>query len=421
MTRYYKFLSILFAALLAGAMLAGCGPKEEKTVSTEDVRKEDGYPVKVVTAQIKDLNRNVHFTGTVNLPDTLNVTPQVGGVVKEIYVDKGDKISEGDPLLKIDPTDYQNGVRQAEAAVQAASVAMKIAEKRQNLNEQDLASNMADAARAAYEYDKWNLERMEKLFQAGVISEQDLVGMRTKVETSKKNLDNAMIQSNIGDAGTKQLEVDAARAQLQQAQAALAYARTSLSRTVVRSEINGAVSLRLTVKGAMIGPESAVFQILRNGEKKISMMINEDDLPKMQVGQSITFSSTALPGKPFTATISYVPTFVFEQNRQAPVEAIIPDGVTGLRHGMFVEGDIELTSEPLLVIPYKAVLENEIVWVADKDGKAQKRTCKEHLRIQNYTAVTDDCIKPGERIVYQGQNLLSEGAKLSIKESTQDY
>jgi multidrug efflux pump subunit AcrA (membrane-fusion protein) len=421
MTRTFKTLSLLCGALLLGALLAGCGPKDEKTVSTEDIRKEQGYPVKVVVAQIKDLSRDVHFTGTVNLPDTLNVTPQVGGVIKEIYVDKGDRVSKNDPLLKIDPTDYQNGVRQAEAAVSAARVALQIAQKRQNLNEQNLASNMADAARAGYEYDKWNLQRMEKLFEAGVISEQDLVGMRTKVETSKKNLDSAMIQSRIGDAGTKQLEVDAARAQLKQAEAALAFARTSLSRTVVRSEIDGVISLRMTVNGAMIGPESAVFQILRDGDKKVSLMLNEDDLPKIRQGQSVEFSSTALPGKKFTADISYVPTFVFEQNRQAPVEAIITGNAEGLKHGMFVEGDIKLTPEPFLVIPYKAVLENEIVWVAGKDGKAAKRTCKKHTRIMNFSAIQDGCVKPGDRVVYQGQNLLSKDAKLDIRESTQKY
>lgn len=412
--------TLIILALLAAAA-AGCGRGKEKTVSTEEVRETEGYPVEVVVASVKSVNRRVHFTGTVRLPDVVSVIPQVPGIAKEIYADKGDEVGPGTPLMLVDPTDYRNNVAQAQAAVDMAKVQLELAIKQQDAKDWTQADNMKDAARAAYEYDKWNLERMEKLKDAGLVSEQQLVGAKTKAMASFKQFENARIQSAIADGATKELQVKAARAQLQQAQAALAMAKTALSRTVVRSEVEGVVSFRMKSLGDFVGPGDAAFQIIFAGDKKLSFMVNENELPLVKEGQIATFTTTALPDRAFEAAVSYVAPFVMDMNREATVEAVIVSDTADLKDGMFVEGDITLSPEDLLVIPYRAVLENEIVWVAGKGKKAEKRICKKFDRVGDYIAIDNGCIKPGDRVVAKGQNLLSEGKKLKVLSKTKDY
>ena len=454
-------LSLIFVA-------AGCGPKEKKTVSTEQIRKEQGFPVVTETASVQSLRRTVHFTGTVNLPDTVTVLPLVGGVVKKIHVDKGDLVSKGTPMLEIERTDYAHGVAQAEAAVAAAQAQYLLALNSQNNKNVDslrhkewsMCIKNAEAARAGYkaaqdgyyavaagydaaaaghQFDLWNLQRMENLYNAGVVAEQVYQGAKTQEEASRKQLTSmehqlrstkeqlestnyqiqgVEIQCAIADEGPKELEVAMAKAQYEQAKAALASARTSLGRTTLRSDVDGVVSLRMAVKGQTIGPGSPAFQVLRRGDKKISLFVNQDDLPFVKEGQDVVFSSTAIPGKTFKATISYVAPFVLEMSREAMVEAFIQDDAIDLSHGMFVEGDITLDPMQKLAINYKAVLENEIVWVADPEMKATKKICKDLERVGDYLIIKDACIKLGEKIVVKGQNLLSEGNKLKFVSDT---
>ncbi|MFH1538950.1 MAG: efflux RND transporter periplasmic adaptor subunit [bacterium] len=424
MNRKIRFtLLIIFALLIAAA--AGCGRGKEKTVSTAEVRETEGYPVEVVVASVKSVNRKVHFTGTVRLPDVVSVIPQVPGIAKEIYADKGDEVHPGTPLMLVDPTDYKNNVSQAEAAVEMAKVQLEITQKGKDAKDWTQAANMKDAARAAYEYDKWNLERMEKLKDAGLVSEQQLVGAKTKAMASFKQFENAEIQSTIADEATKELQVRAARAQLQQAEAGLSMAKTALARTVVRSEVEGVVSFRMKSLGDFVGPGDSAFQIIFAGDKKLSFMVNENELPFVKEGQVANFTTTALPGRVFKAEVNYVATFVMDMNREATVEAIITSDIASetsdLRDGMFVEGDITLSPEDLLVIPYRAILENEIVWVAGKDKTSEKRICKKFSRVDDYIAIDNGCIRPGDKVIAKGQNLLSEGKKLKVLSETDEF
>lgn len=459
---------IVVILLIAAAVFAGgCARKKEATVSTEQVRKAEGYPVEVQKASIRSLSRKVHFTGTVELPDEVAVLPLVGGIVKEVYVDKGDHVAANTPMLLIERTDYANGVAQAAAMVQMAQAQRDLASFSRNNKDKDglrhnewqmcmksveaaregvnaiesgisAAQAGLGAAKAANEYDNWNLQRMENLYKAGVVSEQQIEGVRTQekasarqVENLERQIDNlraqkksaqkqqeaAEIQCEIADEGPKDLEVKAADAQLAQARAALAGANTALGRTTVNAEVAGTVSFRMAKKGQIIGPGAPAFQIIRDGEKKISIMVSQEDLPFVKTGQEVAFGSTSRPGRRFTATITYVAPFVIASNREAMVEAIIDegqDGIIEIRHGMFVEGDIILESEEMLAVPYKSILENEIIWIADKDNKAEKRICREHIRLDDYIIIKDGCVKPGDAVVVKGQNLLAENSRVKI-------
>lgn len=119
-------------------------------------------PVQTIALQPKPVPRTSEFVGTVQSLASTTVQPQVEGILTKISVKSGDRVRPGQVLAQIDPDKQQASVASLEAA---------------------RAAREADVA-----YARQQLDRMQKLFDAGAVSQQELEQAQTAVHTSQAQL-----------------------------------------------------------------------------------------------------------------------------------------------------------------------------------------------------------------------------------------
>jgi HlyD family secretion protein len=205
-----------------------------------------------------DIIQNISANGTLNPVVLVNVGTQVSGTVYKLYANFNDQVKEGQVLVELDPSLFEAQLRQSEASVLNAQVALKVAESK-------MTRNVA-------------------LKEQGFISPDAL------------------------DVITQQLET--ARAQLAVSKAQFARDRTSLNYTVIRSPISGVVIARNIDIGQTVAASfqtPILFQIAKDlRQMQIDTSVAEADIGHLHLGQAVSFSVDAFQDREFTGTVEQV-------------------------------------------------------------------------------------------------------------------
>ena len=274
----------------------------------------------------------VSSTGTVNAVITVQVGSQVSGQIKELSADYNSEVGEGQVIARIDPQNFEARVRQADAelAVARANVAIQRAGVERAHAELENARSALAAARAQTEKAgvsvanaKRDLDRKRALYKKAVISE-------SHIDEALATYDQALAQFNSAEAqqqaqaslvGSRkaqlkmaEAQVEHALAQVKQREAALHNSKVDLEHTVIRSPLDGVVIKRSvdigqTVAASLQAP--TLFTIAQDLRRmQVDTNVDEADIGRIQVGQRVTFTVDAFPGREFSGRV--------EQIRKAP-------------------------------------------------------------------------------------------------------
>ncbi len=241
------------------------------------------------------------------------VTPLVGGPVRDVLVDDTQPVKRGDILVRLDDTDAKLAVDRAQAQLATARRKFEgLMATDRGLSAQ-IASRVADQARAQAqlvaarsELDKAriDLQRREALVASGSVSGDELTIARNALATAQANLKAAQAidaqtsanrQTAIGDRDANQAliarttvdtnpEVLAARAELDQA-------RVNLERTVIRAPVDGVVSRRQVQVGQRVQPGQTLMVVVPLQAAYVDANFKEVQLAKVRPGQPVTLVS----------------------------------------------------------------------------------------------------------------------------------
>ncbi|MBA2548341.1 MAG: efflux RND transporter periplasmic adaptor subunit [Burkholderiaceae bacterium] len=226
------------------------------------------------TAKIErgSITAAISSTGTLNPVTSVQVGTQVSGQIQQLFVDFNSPVKKGELIARIDPETFQYRVRQAEA---------------------DLESSRSGVGRAQV---------------AQVIADRDLKRTNELVArnfVSPAELDRAQSTFDLAAA-----EVRTARAVVEQRAAQVATARVDLSRTEIRAPVDGVVIKRSvdvgqTVAASLQAPE--LFVIAKDlRDMQVDTSIDEADIGRVRVGQRVTFTVDAFPGRQFAGEVRTV-------------------------------------------------------------------------------------------------------------------
>ena len=232
------------------------------------------------------VERAISSSGSVAALVTVDVGSQISGQVAELHADFNSRVSKGDLLAVIDPQSYRSRVTSAEAdlAVARASVGTQEANLRK--------------ARTSFEQAERDFKRQQQL------AEQQLIAV-SEVEAGRKQVELAQ-----GDLEIAQAQVTNARASLQTRQANLEQARIDLSRTQIRSPIDGiviqrAVDLGQTVAASLQAP--VLFKIAQDLSRiQIEAKVDEADIGAIKPENEATFTVDAFPDQTFRGQVAQV-------------------------------------------------------------------------------------------------------------------
>lgn len=247
--------------------------------------------------------------------DRVEISSKILGRVADVLVERGDHVRRGDILVRIEDHEFQAQVDLA--AAQVASARARLEELEAGSRPQEIAA--ADATLASSEAEllraEADLKRLERLADEGVISTQELDRARADYGVALARRNEAREQAQLVKIGPRAEAIQAARAALQQAEANLAYAKTQLDFTVVRAPIDGTVMDEPAKKGELVtnsnfggerGAKSAVASLADLTDLQVELDVNENDLPKVRLGQPCLIRVDSDPENPLEGVVDEI-------------------------------------------------------------------------------------------------------------------
>jgi len=248
--------------------------------------KQDGVHYITRPVGYADITATVSETGTVNPVNSVSVGSEVSGTIQTLGADFNSRVKKGQVLATLDPTDYQ-------AAVDSASANLRLAQA--NLN---AAQVNVGKMKALLDMAVLTQQRDEPLLKQGLINQNQMDTDNTAAITAK--------QDYLGS----QASVQVAEAQVAVAQGQLDQAKYNLSKTVIRSPMDGIVmarnvSIGQTVAASLQTP--TIFSLATNlTDMQVDTSVDEADAGSVRQGAAATFTVTAYPNQTFTGTVSQV-------------------------------------------------------------------------------------------------------------------
>jgi len=375
-------------------------------------------------------------TGYIVAHHTINVNSKVTGRLAWIGVEKGDKVKEGQVLVRLEDQEFRASYEQAKGAYENAPAYLDELQHGSRPEEIQQAQHNLDEARATLVNDKLTLGRTKELAAGGVVSRQSLDDATAKFGSDQERVNSLEKAFQLMKIGPRQEEIARARGTLSQAQGQLDYAKSQLDATVIRAPVTGTILDRTAEKGELItaqfasaaagGPQGSVVSLADLNDIQVELDIAQADFARLGPKQKGIVTTDAYPDKTYPGEIAQISP---EANRQkatvqVKVQVLNPDKYPEilLRPEMnatvkFQANDQKTGSaQPLgAVVPTSAVRDRDgkkIVLVA-YNGKAVAREVK--VLSQRSDGVLVDGLVGGENVITNGPQNLKDGDKIKIK------
>lgn len=267
-------LIIIFTFLLSGCTLFR---QEAKIV---DDKQESA------SAQQGGADEKGAWSGRAEAGDSVNVVSKTTGKVAEVSVDVGTEVKKGQVLLRLDAGDLAASVESAQASL--------------------------DTANVAYKYALENQKRAVALQAQGAMSLADYQNNYESVLEKAKST------------------VDLAQANLDKAQ--IAY-----QDSIIVSPIDGTVTKSNMEVGELVNPQTTAFTIVNLDQIKIQILVNENTVNSLKVGQNYKVSLTAIPDQVFSGTVSDISEAMDTASKAYPIRITVDNPQHLVKDGMFAK------------------------------------------------------------------------------------
>jgi HlyD family secretion protein len=364
----------------------------------------------------------------------INVNSKVTGRVAWIGVEKGDKVKEGQVLVRLEDQEFRAQYETARGAVASAKARLLENEHGSRPEEIQLADHNLAEARAAAVNDKINLDRTRDLYNQGVMSKQNLDDASAKYDGSLHRMNSLEQSFKMMQIGPRSEEVERARGDLLQAEGQMAYAKSQLDATVIRAPVSGTILERTAERGELVtsqfasgaegGPRGSVVALADLNDIQVELDIAQDDFAKLSPRQEGTVTLDAFKDRSYKGEIAEMSP---EANRQkatvqVKVQILQPDSYLRPEMNATVqfkakpsEKSSSATKQTFVFVPTNAV--------RDKDGKKfvmlafnNKALRREvHIQGQRSGGFLVDSLVGGENVITAGPADLQDGQKIRIK------
>ncbi|HXG01115.1 MAG TPA: efflux RND transporter periplasmic adaptor subunit, partial [Bacteroidota bacterium] len=230
-------------------------------------------------------------SGTIEGTD-VRIASEVMGKVKEIRVEEGIRVEKGDTLVIIDDTDYRLQLRQAEAAAAVARAHYQLALEGPREEEIVQAEAMFRNAEADY-------KRMKELLAAQTVTQKQYDDAYARYVAAEQTYRRLV-------RGSRKAELDAARARWEQAKAQVEALNKRLRDCVVLAPLRGTVTARAVEPGEVVSVGATLLKLTNLDKLKLTIYLNEQDLPRVKLGQRAEVRTDGLPERTFEGTVTYI-------------------------------------------------------------------------------------------------------------------
>ena len=337
--------------------------------------------VEVVRVVAKPVERQVKLPGEFQPYLAVPIFAKVSGFVKQVSVDRGSAVKQGQLLATLEAPEMQAQIVEAESKAQALE-----------LQRAEAAAKLA-AAQSTY-------ERLKAASGTpGVVAENDVIVAQKNAEAAQslvRSYDNS---------------INAAKAQ--------ARAVKDLGQYLwIRAPFGGIITERNVHPGALVGPGAGTTPLMRLHQVsrlRLVVAVPEALVGGIVKGARVTFTVPAYPGEPFAGVVSLIAHDLDEKTRSMAVELEVKNPDLRLSPGMYPEVQWPVRRpQPSLLVPSTSVVtttERTFVVRVKADGTAEWVNVSRGARVGDLVEVFGP-LKEGDTVVRRGTDELREGTKV---------
>jgi multidrug efflux system membrane fusion protein len=361
----------------------------------------EAVPVEVASVTQQDVPIQVKGIGNVEAQSTVAVRSQVEGTLLTVGFVPGQEVQKGAVLFTIDPRPLQAQLSQAEANLLKSMAAVRQGNDIVARDEATLAN------------DRVITNRDLKLVEAGVIPREQYDNDMAKMKSSE-----ATVRADQSAVANLQAAQKAEQANVENA-------RVQLSYTTIRAPISGKTGNLAVTAGNLVraNDTTAMVTITTASPIYVTFSVPERDLARIRqaAGKEGLVVDGQIPGdeaNPVKGKLSLVDNTVDPATGTVRLKATFINEDRRLYPGQFVNVQLTLgTATQATVVPSQAVQigqDKTFVYVVKADNTAEMRTVKTSTTVDSMTVI-DDGLKPGEKVVTDGQLRIVPGAKVQEK------
>ena len=374
---------LLVAVLCVGISVSGCGGSQQSSNKEASVAT-----VGVTTVEPRTVAIYRTYVARVRALYTVQIRSRVEGELTAFHFRDGEEIRKGRLLFSIDPAPYQIAVQSAQANLARAM--------------SNLAGSQAQLQKAQRDVDRY-----EPLAKIHAIPGQDLADARAAQQ--------------VRDAQLKQ-----SQAEVEVQKAAVSQARLNLAHTRIYSPIDGIIGDRKVDPGNLVSASSATPLATISSSEPMLVSFAVGDAEYLRYFAARNGHSRADGARyellladgsryPYPGRFTHVSRALNQQTDTLTVVLSFPNPHHVLRPGEYaqVRSDLERQPDTLLVpvVAVQTIQGTESVLLVDENDKVKQRTITTSSR-QGENYVVSGGLKPGDRVIVQGQQKVRPGDKV---------
>jgi len=417
-------LWICMAALIPPIFAAdSCSFGGSKPSGSGAAQSSGPATVTIVDVEPRDLEYSIQLPGTVEGIETAQIYSKVGGFLKAINVEIGDRVVAGQELAILDVPELATQLQAMDAAVKSAEAKVRQADAAiaQVAADLDSSQAMLDEARtlrgekiAAVKLHKAELARLETLVEKGVREPKKLAEVQYEVEIAEAGLQTTaarertaeanlaatgtMVQKTASDKEARQADVLVAEAEREQVVTLQAYTRivAPFPGLVVRRNVDAGTFVQSAEGNSAAKP---LIVLARTNVVRLRVDLPMAEVHWLDKEDTAKFSEiAALPGDTFEGNVTRFASALDSTSRMMHVEIELPNPDHQLLPGFYGYVNLSLQRFPdIPSVPATAI-------VSDEDG--------------SYVFVVEDdiCIRQKVTIAYDGEDFVGIESGLSVGE-----
>jgi HlyD family secretion protein len=231
---------------------------------------------------------------------------QATGRIDSIAVHEGDSVRPGVVLATLDCTETDARREQARAHVRAAQAQLLELTRGYRPEEVQQAKAAMDAAQQRYDDAKRDLDRTTRLKEGGAVSQETMDKAQVTYDVARSTFQQARDQYRLLSAGPRREKIEAARAQVHEAEAAVRAMDALLVNMTIRSSFGGVVTVRHREPGEIVPAGSPVLTVMNRDDRWVRIYVPETRIGAVRLSLPAVITTDTFPGKRYAGRVSYI-------------------------------------------------------------------------------------------------------------------
>ncbi len=380
-------------------------------------------PAVVDVAMVKQetIAQPVIFVGTVEPRRRSQVASEVAGVVAKLYVEEGQPVRQGDPLIDLRRERLKIALRATQST--AERYRQELAALKNGTRPEEIAEAQAGLEEAEAELEQARREKRRQLdlSKRGVTSLQSREDADTAFNVAQKRLTRARKRHELAALGPRAERIAQGQAEYQAAKAEVARMQYDINRSQVRAPFDGFVVTKDTEIGQWLDVGDPVMTLIELDPARVSVALPERFIAQVRLGMAASVQLDAFPGRQWQGMITQVIPQATE-SRTFPVVVDVPNPEAQIKSGSFARVVLTIGElQAALLVPKDAIVTQgprQIVY-AIRDGKAAPVPVQRSTFYQGF-AVVAGALKAGEQVVVRGNERLRPGQPVRVAKTASE-